>query len=163
MSLNTLEDLFLDELKDVYDAEQRILTALPKMEEGAKAARLKTAFRQHHKQTEGQVERLEKVFEILGKKPARKECKAMVGLLKEGDELLKEEADAEVLDAALIAAAQKVEHYEIATYGTLRTWANRLGHPDAAKLLQATLDEEGETDKKLTELAEPKLNQAAVA
>lgn len=161
--MDTLEELFIDEIKDLYDAEHQILEALPKMADAAKSPQLSQAFTAHLKQTEGQVKRLEQVFAEVDRKPSRKKCKAMAGLMKEGEELMEEEADPEVKDAALIGAAQKVEHYEIASYGTARTWARRLGKNKAAELLQATLDEEGETDKKLTALAEPKINQKAVA
>jgi ferritin-like metal-binding protein YciE len=160
MALKTLQDLLVDAIKDIYDAEHQITKALPKMEKAASSAKLKEAFNQHLSQTEGQIKRLEEVFSILGEKPSRKTCKAMEGLVKEGDELLKEKADAEVLDAGLIAAAQKVEHYEMASYGTARTYANILGHKNAADLLQTTLDEEGNTDKKLTKIAET-INQKA--
>lgn len=161
MALSTLQELLIEELQDTYDAEHQILEALPKMEEAATNKKLATAFRQHHKQTETHVTRLEKVFQILGEEPKRKKCKAMAGLTAEGAEIIKEDADGDVRDAALIAAAQKVEHYEIAGYGTLRTWAQLLGHEDAVKLLQTTLDEEGATDKKLTALAEGGVNEAA--
>jgi ferritin-like metal-binding protein YciE len=161
MALSTLQDLLIEELQDTYDAEHQILEALPKMAEAATNKKLATAFRQHLKQTETHVTRLEKVFGILGEDPKRKKCKAMAGLTAEGAEIIKEDADGDVRDAALIAAAQKVEHYEIAGYGTLRTWAQLLGHEDAVKLLQTTLDEEGDTDKKLTALAEGGVNEAA--
>jgi ferritin-like metal-binding protein YciE len=163
MPLTSLKELYVDELKDLYDAENQILQALPKMAEAATAPRLKKAFEAHLKQTEDQVKCLEQIFEALGEKPAGKKCKAMAGLLKEGDDLLKEESEPEVLDAALIAAAQRVEHYEIAGYGTVCAWAKRLKETDAAALLQATLEEEGETDKKLTALAEPQINNKAAA
>jgi ferritin-like metal-binding protein YciE len=123
---------------------------------------LKDGFRTHLNQTEQHIQRLEKIFEMMGKKPTRKKCKGMAGLIKEGDELMKEDADRDVLDAGLIAAAQKVEHYEMAEYGTLRTYARLMGHTDAARLLQQTLDEEGETDKKLTALAERSINVKAM-
>jgi ferritin-like metal-binding protein YciE len=162
MALSTLQDLLIEELQDTYDAEHQILEALPKMAEAATNKKLATAFRQHLKQTQTHVTRLEKVFGILGEEPKRKKCKAMAGLTAEGAEILKEDADGDVRDAAMIAAAQKVEHYEIAGYGTLRTWAQLLGHEDAVKLLQTTLDEEGATDKKLTALAEGSVNEDAV-
>ena len=155
--------LFLDTLKDIYYAEKKILTALPKMAEAASHAELKKAFEQHLKQTEGQVQRLETIFESLGEKPTGKKCVAMAGLIKEGDELIKEGLEPDVLDAALIGAAQKVEHYEMAGYGTARTWAKRLGEQEACELLQQTLEEEAATDQKLTKLAEPKINKEAMA
>jgi len=163
MKLDTLRDLLVAELKDIYSAENQILKALPKMAGAATSTQLKTAFETHLKETEGQVKRLEQVFEKLGRSPSGKTCKAMQGLVEEGNELLKEDADPEVLDAALIAAAQKVEHYEIASYGTVRTYAAQLGDADICALLQQTLDEEGATDKKLTQLAEGCVNLAAAA
>jgi ferritin-like metal-binding protein YciE len=161
MSMKSLEDLYVEELKDLYDAEHQILEALPKLAQAASAARLKAAFEQHQKQTEGQVKRLEQIFKERGESPNGKKCKGVAGLIAEGQELLKEEAEPEVLDAGLIAAAQKVEHYEIAGYGTVRTYAQLLGETKAAQLLQETLDEEGETDKKLTTLAEGSINKKA--
>lgn len=154
MKMEDLQDLFHDELKDVYDAEHQIIKALPKMAKAATSPQLKAGFESHLKQSEEHVARLEKVFDILGKKPAKKTCKAMKGLIEEGDEVVKEKADPDVKDAALIASAQRVEHYEIAAYGCLRTWAGLLGMDDAKKLLQTTLDEEGATDEKLTKLSE---------
>jgi ferritin-like metal-binding protein YciE len=153
MSLTSLADLFLTELKDIYDAEKQILKALPKMAKATESEELRAAIDEHHTVTEKQVERLEQVFEMLGKPARGKKCAAMVGLLKEGSELLKEEAEPAVLDAAIIAAAQKVEHYEIASYGTLATFAKILGYHDAKELLGQTLDEEKETDENLTNLA----------
>jgi ferritin-like metal-binding protein YciE len=161
MSIKSLEDLYVEELKDLYDAEHQILEALPKLAQAASAAKLKTAFEQHEKQTEGQVKRLEQIFKERGESPKGKKCKGVAGLIVEGQELLKEDAEPEVRDAGLIAAAQKVEHYEIAGYGTVRTYAQLLGETEAAKLLQQTLDEEGETDKKLTTLAEGSINRKA--
>lgn len=154
MKLESLRDLFVDELKDLYSAENQLLKALPKMAKAASSSELQAAFEEHLEVTQGQVQRLEKVFKKLGVSPKGKKCKAMEGLIEEGKELLEEDAEPAVLDAALIAAAQKVEHYEIAGYGTVRTYARMLGHEDAASLLQQTLDEEGEADKKLTELSE---------
>lgn len=154
---------YVDELRDLYSAEQQILVALPKMAEAASHAELKRAFQSHLKQTEGQVARLETIFQALGEKPTGKTCAAMKGLIKEGDELIKEGLEPDVLDAALIGAAQKVEHYEMAGYGTARTWAKRLGEQDACALLQQTLEEEAATDEKLTKLAETKVNKDAVA
>jgi ferritin-like metal-binding protein YciE len=158
-----LRDLYLDELHDLYDAEHQILDALPKMENRASHDELKRAFRSHLEETRGQVSRLEQVFEMCGEKPSRKTCEAMKGLMAEGEEILKAKGDPDVLDAGLIAAAQRVEHYEIAGYGTLRTLARRLGYEDQARLLQQTLDQEGAADKKLTQIAESRVNvEAAV-
>lgn len=161
MGPKTLRELYVEELKDLYSAEKQITVALPKMEKAAHAPALKAAFREHLQQTEGQIERLEKIFAALGEKPTGKKCMGLAGLAKEGAEMIEEGGDPEVLDAGLISAAQRVEHYEMAGYGTVRTWAIRLGETEAAKLLQATLDEEGDTDKKLTQLAEKGINQAA--
>jgi ferritin-like metal-binding protein YciE len=157
-----LKDLYVDELKDLYDAEHQILEALPQMAEKASHPELKQAFRTHLEQTRGQVTRLEQVFQKLGVEPERKTCKAMKGLMAEGEEILKAKGDEDTIDAALIAAAQRVEHYEIAGYGTMRSLARRLGHEDQARLLQQTLDQEGEADKKLTRLAESRINAEAV-
>jgi ferritin-like metal-binding protein YciE len=159
----TFREHYVDELRDLYDAEKQILTALPKMAQAATHAELRKAFEMHLRQTEGQVARLDKIFGALGEQPTGKKCVAMAGLIKEGDELLKEGLEPDVLDAALIGAAQKVEHYEIAGYGTARTWAKRLGEQEACMLLQQTLEEEAATDEKLTKLAEPKINKEAMA
>jgi ferritin-like metal-binding protein YciE len=159
--LENLRGLYLDELEDIYDGEHRILEALPKMEEAADAHELKDAFREHHRQTQGQVQRLERVFRSLGETPQRKTCKGIEGLLAEGEEFVKARGDDDTRDAALISAAQRVEHYEMAAYGTLRTFARALGHEDQANLLQETLDEEGVTDRKLTQLAEAGINELA--
>jgi len=153
MKLDSLRDLFVDELKDLYNAEHQLLKALPKMAKAATAQDLKRAFESHLKETKGQVARLDKVFAGLDLSPKGKKCKAMEGLIKEGSELMEEDADPDVMDAALIAAAQRVEHYEMAGYGCVRTFAQVLGETKAATLLQATLDEEGAADKKLTEIA----------
>jgi ferritin-like metal-binding protein YciE len=153
MSLGTLEDLFLQEIKDIYDAEKQILKALPKMAKAVESEELRAAIEEHHTVTEKQVERLEEIFQMLGKPARGKKCAAMEGLLKEGSELLKEDADPAVLDAAVIGAAQKVEHYEIAAYGTLATFAEILGYEDAKELLGQTLEEEKETDETLTQVA----------
>lgn len=150
----TLEDLFVAELKDLYSAENQLLKAIPKMAKAAKSKSLQNGFTKHLKQTEGHVSRLEKVFEELGASPRGTKCKAMEGLIKEGQEVIDEDATPEVKDAALIAAAQRVEHYEMAGYGCVRTYAKLLGHKKAATLLQQTLNEEGDTDKALTKLAE---------
>jgi len=152
---DSLRDLFHEELKDIYDAEQRLTKALPKMAKSADSEELVSAFEEHLSETEEHVRRLEEVFDSIEESPAKKTCKAMVGLLEEGQELMNEDTDSPALkDAMLIAAAQKVEHYEIATYGCLRTWAELLGEDEAVRLLQITLDEEGATDKKLTEIAQ---------
>lgn len=158
MPLNTLEDLFLHELKDVYSAEKQLLKALPKMAKAASSENLKAAFEEHLEQTQGQVERLEQIFQELGKSPRGPKCEAMEGLIEEGKSLMEEDAEPAVGDAALICAGQKVEHYEIATYGTLKTWAQLLGYENAVELLNETLNEEKETDEKLTELAETEIN-----
>ncbi len=161
MALDSLRELLVDELRDLYDAEKQLLKALPKMAKGCSAPELRAAFEEHLEVTRGQVTRMERVFEALGEKARGKKCKAMEGLIEEGGELLEEDADPAVLDAALIGAAQRVEHYEMAGYGTVRTFAKLLGENQAAELLQETLDEEGEADKKLTELAETVINVEA--
>ena len=161
MSLDSLHDLYVDELKDLYNAENQLLKALPKMAKAASAPKLKAAFTEHLEVTRGHVERLERVFEGLGASPKGKKCKAMEGLIEEGKEVMEEEGEDAVIDAALIGAAQRVEHYEMAGYGTVRTFAQLLGFDDAAALLQSTLDEEGEADKKLTQLAETVINVEA--
>lgn len=159
---DSLECLFIDQLQDIYDAEQRLTNALPKMAEAASDAQLRGAFRHHLTETRNQVERLEKVFEKLGKKAESKTCEAMKGLIAEGEEMINAKGDERVRDAALIAAAQRVEHYEIAAYGTVRNLAQRLGHDEIASLLQETLEEEGAADHKLTEIAEASVNPQAV-
>jgi ferritin-like metal-binding protein YciE len=153
MEMDSLRKLYVDELKDLYSAEKQILQALPKMAKKAKNEQLKKGFEMHLEETRMQVERLDQIFELLGKSPRGKKCKGMEGLLEEGKEMMQEDMDPEVMDAALISAAQKVEHYEIAGYGTVRTYAQLLGENQHVKLLQQTLDEEGNTDKKLTQLA----------
>jgi len=162
MALKSLQDLFVDELKDVYSAEQQILKALPKMIKNASSPELSQAFETHRKQTEGQVSRLDTIFEELGASPGRKKCKGMEGLLAEGEEILEKEGEEAVIDAALISAAQRVEHYEIAAYGCLRTYATLLGKTRAATLLGQTLQEEEATDELLSELAEGGVNEAAL-
>ena len=157
----TLEELFHDTLKDIYFAEKKILSTLPKMEKAAQSSELKKAFAKHRAQTEGHVERLEEIFQIIDKKPQGKTCDAIVGITDEGAEIIKEYKGSPALDAGLVSSAQAVEHYEIARYGTLRTWAEELGLGDAAKLLQETLDEEEATDQALTEIAESVVNQEA--
>jgi ferritin-like metal-binding protein YciE len=163
MKMSTLEDLFVNELRDLYNAENQMVKALPKMAKAASSPELRQGFEEHLKQTRHHVERLEQVFEQLGAKARGKKCQAKEGLIEEGKELMSEDAEPPVLDAGLIAAAQKVEHYEIAGYGTVRTWAEQLGHHEAAELLQQTLDEEKQTDEKLTRLAEQMVNQEAAS
>ncbi|AWM41557.1 hypothetical protein GobsT_73830 [Gemmata obscuriglobus] len=161
MALDSLHDLYVEELKDLYNAENQLLKALPRMAKAASSGELKAAFTEHLTATQKQVERLEQIFEGLGVSPKGKKCKAMEGLIEEGKEVMQEDGDPSVIDAALIAAAQRVEHYEMAGYGCVRTFANLLGYGDAEALLQETLDEEGEADKKLTELAETVINVEA--
>lgn len=161
---NSLDELLVAQLEDLYDAEHRLVEALPKMADAASTSQLKTAFKDHLKETEKQVERLEQAFKKLGKDPKRETCQAMKGLIAEGDEMLQAKGDASVKDAALIAAAQRVEHYEMAGYGSARQFAKQTGHNDIAELLQQTLDEEGNADHKLTEVAESLVNpEAAIA
>jgi ferritin-like metal-binding protein YciE len=159
----TLQDLFHDTLKDIYFAEKKILSALPKMARAANSDELRAAFDKHEGETEGQVERLEQVFQLLGETPKGKTCDAIVGIIEEGQEIMKEYKGTPALDAGLLAAAQTVEHYEISRYGTLKTWAGELGMDEAVKLLDATLAEEKKTDAALTELAETLVNQQAEA
>jgi ferritin-like metal-binding protein YciE len=161
MKLDSLETLFVEELRDLYSAETQLVKALPKMAKRASSEELKQVFEEHLDLTREHVERLDEIFENLGKPAKGKTCKAMKGLIEEGSEVLEEQGEASVIDAALIAAAQKVEHYEIATYGTVRTWAEMLDQDDAVDLLQQTLDEESETDEKLTEIAESTINATA--
>ena len=163
MKLESLQDLYVDELKDLYSAEHQLLKALPKMAKAASAPELAKAFTDHLEETKGQVERLDKIFKKLDVSPKGKTCKAMEGLLAEGKEVMAEDADPTVMDAALIASAQRVEHYEMAGYGCVRTFARLLGYGDEADLLQQTLNEEGSADKKLTKLAETVINAEAVA
>ncbi|NJN15501.1 MAG: ferritin-like domain-containing protein [Oscillochloris sp.] len=161
MKLNTLRDLYVEQLQDLYSAETQLTKALPKMEQAASHPDLKEAFRRHTQQTEQHVQRLEQVFKMLGEKPGGHTCKAMEGLIKEGDEMRKTKGDPAAIDAGLIAAAQRVEHYEIAGYGCVRTYANQLGESQGASLLQQTLEEEGTTDKLLTQIAERVINLEA--
>lgn len=163
MKLKTLQDLFLHELKDLYSAENQLVKALPKMAKAATNEELKAGFEEHLEQTKGHVERLEQIAEQLGAKLGGHKCKAMEGLIEEGAELIDEDAEDAIRDAGLIGAAQRVEHYEMAGYGTAIALANGLGHTEAAELLQQTLDEEKETDEKLTELAESTINVEAGA
>ncbi|MEX0746084.1 MAG: ferritin-like domain-containing protein [Phycisphaeraceae bacterium] len=158
---NSLEDLLIHELKDVYDAETRLVPALEKMAEAAVSGPLKEGFEEHRLQTEGHISRLEQVFRMFNQEPERKTCPAIKGLIAEGDDMISAKGDENVRDAALIAAAQRVEHYEIAAYGTMRTLARQLGRTDVADILQQTLDEEGQTDEKLTQLAEAQVNPRA--
>lgn len=151
---STLDELFLEEIRDLYDAEKQLTKALPKMAKAAVSDELRSAFEEHLEQTQGHVARLEQVFESIGEKARGKKCAAMAGLIEEGQEMAKETEETPVRDAGLIAAAQKVEHYEISAYGSARTHAELLGHEDAVQLLEQTLGEEKETDEKLTELAQ---------
>jgi ferritin-like metal-binding protein YciE len=158
-----LNDLFLDTLKDIYYAEKQILKALPKMAKAAQSDKLRAAFEKHHGETEGQVERLEQIFELIDKPARGKTCDAIQGLLDEGQEIMDEYKGCEALDAGMLAAAQAVEHYEISRYGTLKQWAQQLGMKDAVRLLDQTLQEEKKTDESLTSLAEASVNLAAAA
>jgi len=158
-----LDELFHDTLKDIYYAEKKILSALPKMAKAAQNDDLRAAFEKHKTETEGQIDRLEQVFELIEEKAQGKKCAAIEGILEEGQEIIKEYKGSPALDAGLVSAAQAVEHYEIARYGTLRTWAEELGLNQAMKLLQQTLDQEEATDRALTELAESVVNQEAQA
>ena len=162
MKLETLDDLFGHLLQDLYSAEKQITRALPKLAKAVEDTELAEALETHLEETKGQVDRLEKIFEELDKSPGRKKCVGMEGLLEEGSELIKEEPDPMVLDAGLISAAQKVEHYEIAAYGTAVEWARILGYTKAEKLLQQTLEEESAANEKLTMLAEEGVNEAAM-
>ena len=161
MKLNSVENLFVHELKDLLSAEKQLVKALPKMAKGAASESLRTAIEEHLEETRGHVARLEKIFSTLDKTPRAEHCKAMEGLIEEGSDLLEEDGAPEVKDAALIGAAQKVEHYEISGYGTARTLAELLGNDEAAKLLQQTLDEEKAADERLTELAMSEVNVEA--
>jgi ferritin-like metal-binding protein YciE len=160
MEHNALKDLYIDELKDLYDAENRLVKALPKMAKASTSDELRSGIEHHLEQTRGHVDRLKEIFDSLDEKPSGKKCAGMMGILKEGDELLDEDYEGEVLDAGIISAAQRVEHYEIAAYGTVRTWADLLGENEASGLLEKTLEEEKDTERKLTELAE-KINVEA--
>jgi ferritin-like metal-binding protein YciE len=158
-----LNDLFLDTLKDIYFAEKQILKALPKMAKAATSDKLRAAFEKHHDETEGQVERLEKIFELIDKPARGKTCDAIMGILDEGKEIMEEYKGTEALDAGMLAAAQAVEHYEISRYGTLKQWAQQLGMKDAVRLLDETLQQEKKTDQALTSLADAAVNIAAAA
>lgn len=161
--MKTLQDLFFNELADIYDAERRIAKALPKMAKAATSAPLRKAFEHHLKETEAHAKMVEEVFECFDRKPKAKTCEATVGLLKEGEEMAKSFEGSPAINAALIATAQKVEHYEMATYGCLHEWANLLGNKKAANLLQKILNEEGATNKELTTLARASSNEDAMA
>jgi ferritin-like metal-binding protein YciE len=163
MKLDSLKKLLVHELKDLYSAEKQLIKALPKMAKAATHDELRQAFEDHLEETEEHAERLEQVFEMLGASARTEKCKAMQGLIEEAQDLMKEDAEPDVMDAALIASAQRVEHYEIAGYGCARTYAELLGEDEAAALLQKTLDEEGATDHKLTEIAESAINLEAAA
>ena len=158
-----LEELFHDTLKDIYFAEKKILSTLPKMAKAAQSEELKAAFEKHYTETEGQIERLEKVFAVIEKKPQGKTCAAIVGITDEGAEIMEEYKGSPALDAGLLGAAQAVEHYEISRYGTLIAWAEELGLDDAVSLLEETLEEEEATDEALTEIAKTAINQQAQA
>ena len=162
MEANSLKELYVDELRDLYDAEQQITKALPKMVDAASSDELQSALNEHLEITKQQAQRLEQIFENLGEKAKGKKCKGMEGLIKEGSEVIEENEDDQVRDAAIISAAQKVEHYEMAGYGTVRTYASLLGEDDAADLLQQTLDEEKDADDRLTDLAENNINVEAM-
>ncbi len=160
--VTTMEELFIEELRDLYDAETQLTKALPKMAKAAVSEELRNAFEEHLEQTENQVERLKRIFELSSEKPTGKKCAAMAGLIKEGDEMASDTEETPVRDAGLIAAAQKVEHYEISGYGSARTHAELLGNDEAVRLLEETLREERETDERLTELAQSMINEEAV-
>jgi ferritin-like metal-binding protein YciE len=154
MQHNALMELYVDELKDLYDAENRLIKALPKMAKAASSDKLRAGIEEHLEQTRGHVDRLKEIFDILGEKPTGKKCAGMMGIVKEGEEIMDEDFEGDTMDAALISAAQRVEHYEIAAYGCVRTWADLLGESEASALLDKTLEEEKETDEKLTQMAE---------
>lgn len=162
-AIKSMSELYVESLRDLYSAESQIKKALPKLAKAANSDELSIGFKEHLDQTDDHLKRLETIFDGLGEKPTGHHCEAMEGLLAEGDELVETVKEAEVLDAALIGAAQKVEHYEIAGYGTARNFARLLGYDEHAKLLQETLDEEGDTDRKLTKLADGMINDAAVS
>lgn len=161
MRVETLRDLYIEQLQDLYSAETQLVEALPLMAKAATNAQLKSAFTQHLNETKTHVKRLEQIFKQIGEKPGDETCKAMKGLIKEGQEMIKAKGDPAAIDAGLIAAAQRVEHYEIAGYGCVRTYANQLGEQECVDILQQTLDEEGMTDKQLTQLAEQVINLEA--
>jgi ferritin-like metal-binding protein YciE len=154
MEHSALKELYIDELRDLYDAENRLVKALPKLAKASTSDKLRSGFEEHLEQTRGHVNRLKEIFDNLEEKPTGKKCAGMMSLISAGEEIMEEDFEGEVVDAAIISAAQRVEHYEIAAYGCVRTWAELLGESDASELFQKTLDEEKETDKKLTELAQ---------
>jgi ferritin-like metal-binding protein YciE len=159
----TLEDLFLTTLKDVYYAEKQILRALPKMAKATESDELRQAFEQHRTETDGQIQRLEQVFEQIGKRASGKTCEAIQGIIAEGQEIMEEYAESDALDAGILASAQAIEHYEISRYGTLKSWAQQLGMNEAVTLIEETLAEEKKTDQLLTQIAESNANQKAAA
>ena len=161
MAMNTLEDLYLEQIRDLYSAETQLLQALPEMAEAANSRELREAFEMHLQQTKEHRKRLDTILESMGQRPNGMVCEGMQGLIEEGNEIMNEDGDPDVIDAGIIAAAQKVEHYEMSGYGTARAFAERLGEMEAADLLQATLDEEKAADKKLTTIAESKVNLQA--
>lgn len=160
-NMRTLHDAFIDELRDAYDAERQLTKALPKLAKAASSPELRQAFESHLEETQGQIERLEQVFQTLDERARGKHCDGMAGIIEEGKSIMGEDLDEVTMDACLIAAAQRAEHYEIAAYGTLIAWAQAMGHTEAANLLQQTLDEEKETDAKLTALGEGGINESA--
>ena len=162
MKLDTLRSLYIDELRDLYNAESQLLKALPKMAKGASSKELKEAFEEHLEQTWGHLARIDQIFAALDEKPTGKTCYAMKGLIEEGSQILKQDGEPSVLDAGIIAAAQKIEHYEIASYGTVLTFADMLDQPDATELLQQTLNEESETNELLNQIAENSVNEDAL-
>lgn len=163
MKVNSLKELYVEELKDTYDAEKQIVKALPKMVKAASTPELQKAFEAHLEQTKGHVQRLEQIFQGLGEEPKAKKCDGMRGILEEGEEVVSEGSEGPVRDAGLIAGAQRVEHYEMAVYGSLKTWAEQLNDDQAAQLLEETLNEEKKADQKLTQIAESSVNTNAAA
>jgi ferritin-like metal-binding protein YciE len=162
MKFESLQDLYVRELRDLYDAEKQLVKVLPKMAKASSSSELQSAFEEHLEQTRGHVERLEQVFEKLGSRPRGTKCKGIEGIINEGKEMMEEDGDNAVLDAAIISAAQRVEHYEMAGYGCVRTYAQTLGYEDQARLLEQTLEEEKQADQKLTQIAESVVNPSAV-
>jgi ferritin-like metal-binding protein YciE len=163
MKYESLRDLYLDELRDMYDGENAIVKALPKMADAAASPDLRSAFLHHPEQTKTHVTRLERLFEAMGEKPKAKKCDGVRGIIEEGEDLISQKGDQSVMDAGLIAGAQRVEHYEMAVYGSLRTWAQRINNPQAVSLLEQTLDEEKEADRTLTQIAEGSVNRQAAS
>jgi ferritin-like metal-binding protein YciE len=163
MKYESLKDLYLNEVRDIYDAESVIVKALPKMADAASSPELRNAFLHHLEQTKGHVARLEQIFEGMGEKPKPKKCEGVRGIIDEGEDLMSEKAEPSVMDAGLIAGAQRVEHYEIAVYGSLRTWAQRIGNSRDVSLLEQTLHDEKDADQKLTQIAEQAVNRQAAA